>query len=103
MGEATTSLPQGSLAVGQIIDESKAVVVRFRVVGVHIPGGGEVAKVKKTYSLDERIAEQIDEYAQAIGVSASAFIAIMVSQIGQVLQMSFPKEEKREGPKSGED
>lgn len=64
-----------------------------------------MAKVKKTYNLDERVALQIEEYAGALGVSASAFVSLMVSQIGQVLQMSMPKEEKRGNrkSKSGED
>lgn len=61
-----------------------------------------MAKVKKTYSLDEKVAKQIDEYAAAFGVSASAFISLMVSQIGQVLTMAGT-EEKRERGKSGED
>lgn len=61
-----------------------------------------MAKVKKTYSLDDRIAEQIDEYAAALGISASALISLMVSQVGQVLQVSVRKE-KRESGKSGED
>lgn len=60
-----------------------------------------MAKVKKTYSLDDRVAEQIDEYAQAFGVSSSAFVSLMVSQIGQVLQMSAGRDEKSDAGKSG--
>lgn len=61
-----------------------------------------MAKVKKTYSLDEKVATQIDEYAAAFGVSASAFVSLMVSQIGQVLKLA-EQQEKREPGKSGED
>jgi len=59
-------------------------------------------KVKKTYNLDERVAKDIEEYAKAFGVSASAFVSLMVSQIGQVLTLA-KDEEKREPGKSGED
>lgn len=60
-----------------------------------------MARIKKTYSMDERVAEQIDEYAAALGLSPSAFIAVMVSQIGQVLQMSLPKVEKSDAGSDG--
>lgn len=62
-----------------------------------------MAKVKKTYNLDERVAKEIEEYATAFGVSASAFVSLMVSQIGQVLKMAPRDEEKREPGESGED
>lgn len=62
-----------------------------------------MAKVKKTYSLDEKVADQIEEYGAALGVSSSAFISLMVAQVGQVLQMSVPKKQKRGSAKSGED
>jgi len=61
-----------------------------------------VAKVKKTYSLDDKVADQIEGYAKALGISASAFISIMVAQIGQVLEMSLPQK-KSDAGKSGED
>jgi len=60
-----------------------------------------MAKVKKTYSLDERVAEQIEEYAQSFGVSASAFVSLMVSQINQVLMMSGRQDKKSDAGKSG--
>jgi len=61
-----------------------------------------VAKVKKTYSLDARVAEQIDEYADAFGMSASAFVSLMVSQIGHVLTIAAIGAEKSDAGKSGE-
>jgi len=62
-----------------------------------------MARVKKMYSMDEKVAAQIDEYAAALGISASAFVALMVSQIGQVLNMSLPLTKKNDAGSSGDD
>jgi hypothetical protein len=44
-----------------------------------------VAKVKKTYNLDERSAAMITEFSDALHMSASAFVSMMATQIGQVV------------------
>jgi len=59
--------------------------------------------VKRSYSLDERSAEMIDKYSKELGLSASAFVSLMVTQIDQVLSVSGKGKEKREAGKSGED
>jgi hypothetical protein len=71
----------------------------------------KVAKVKKTYSLEERSADLITVYARAVGISPSAFVALMVTQISQVLttlpglelELALEEEkEKREAGRSGD-
>ena len=62
-----------------------------------------MATVKKTYSLDERSADLIDEYAKEFHISSSAFVSMMVTQIAQVLNVGGKEKEKRGARKSGED
>lgn len=59
--------------------------------------------VKRSYSLDEQSAELIDKYSKELGLSASAFVSMMVTQIDQVLSVSGSGKEKRGTGKSGED
>jgi hypothetical protein len=62
-----------------------------------------VATVKKTYSLDEKSAAMIDKYSKELGLSASAFVSLMVTQIDQVLRVSGYEEEKGDAGSTGDD
>lgn len=60
-----------------------------------------MAKVKKTYSLDEEVVEKVKELAGLLHLSESAFVSLMISQIGSAVtvtaQRSAEALEKREG------
>ncbi len=45
-----------------------------------------MAKVRKTYSLDERAIEKLEALAQAQGINASACFTILVNQAYEQLQ-----------------
>jgi DNA primase large subunit len=49
-----------------------------------------VANVKKNFSMPERSAQLIEQYAKEVGLSQSAFVSLMVTQINQVVK-SLPK------------
>lgn len=59
--------------------------------------------VRKTYSLDQRSAELIEQYAGELHLSESAFVSLMVTQIDRVLSVGLKAKKKREAVKSGGD
>lgn len=62
-----------------------------------------MAKVKKTYSLDEEVAARLSEYAEELHVSDSGFVTLMVMQLDQVLRMGLGEmEEKDSGRAQGD-
>lgn len=62
-----------------------------------------MAKVKKTYSLDEEVAERLSRYAAELHVSDSAFLTLMVMQLDQVMNVALPEEEEEDsGQPQGE-
>jgi len=54
-----------------------------------------MGSVKKNYSMPERSAELIDKYSKELGLTASAFVSLMVNQIDQVMT-SLGKDDEKE-------
>lgn len=64
---------------------------------------GRDSKVKVSLSLEPRTLAALDEYAKAFHLSRSAFVDLMVSQIGQVLNVAGLEAEKSGAGQSGGD
>lgn len=56
-----------------------------------------MAKVKKTYSLDEEVVAKISELASALHLSDSAFLSMVVSQIAAGVDVVVLKAGAKEG------
>lgn len=61
-----------------------------------------MGKVKKTFSLDEEVAERLSRYAAELHVSDSAFVSLMVMQLDQVMKVGLGEEQEDSSRPQGE-
>jgi len=57
--------------------------LRGEAAGVGKTKGGQVATVKKSFSLDERSARMLEEYARDLHISQSALVSMFITQLDQ--------------------
>lgn len=64
---------------------------------------GRDSKVKISVSLARDTVDKLDEYARAFNLSRSSFVDLMVTQIGQVLNVAGLEAKKSDAGQSGDD